>query len=878
MAPVRGSLLLPVGLVLLCASGASPGPPAGEGKGAARQGAARADRYGDPLPEGALARFGTVRLRHAAPVLCVAFSADGKLLASGSSDRTVRLWDVATGKPVRHLDGELGDAAQVLFSPDGNTLFVDARTFPGPLGMGTARADLVRALDLATGKEVRRFQGPGSFVTSLALTRDGKTLGATSDSGHLVLWDTATGRERLRRGPNPVDGAAAPHLALSPDGKTLATSRGRNGLIRLYDVASGKQLKSLVNSDPVSCLAFSPDGRTLAVNDAGKAIVLWDVGRGKRAHRTGEHAGHAHALAFAPDGKVLACASGPAVFLWDPATGKELARLEGHLGAVRCLAFSPDGKLLASGGGDRTVRLWDLGTRRPLHAYSGEPAGDVGVAVVAGGTRLALRHALTTESWGPGGSTSYKYLHALRLWSDFRRQGKAHGAAGPLVGHGSLVVSLDGRVCAVPGEKGLVRLLDTASGKELRAFGKRGGMRRASPVAFSPDGKLLAVESNEPPWHRHPVELRWSVRVWDVAAGTEVCTLKGHFGFTPPVVRFSPCGRVLATAESGLEPPTVSLWSAASGKQLPSPEGDSLRGSWFAFTPDGRYLIAGGDVLGIWGGVKKDEPRDLGVQVRELLTGRTAVVLKDLRGANCNAVSPCGKFLALGFEDGRVRLYDLDTGKLLRRLEGHRGAVTALAFTPDGKALVSGSADSTALVWDVAAVAPPAGKPLAAAELAKLWADLAGSDAGVAHRALSRLSRAPQQAVPFLKARLRPIPAGAPERLRQLLADLDSRVYATRARAMGELRSLELAAVPALRDALKGALPLEARRRVGQLLAAAHDPASSPAQLRALRALACLERPGTAAARALLRELAGGAPEARLTQEARACLRRLALR
>jgi hypothetical protein len=320
------------------------------------------------------------------------------------------------------------------------------------------------------------------------------------------------------------------------------------------------------------------------------------------------------------------------------------------------------------------------------------------------------------------------------------------------------------------------------------------------------------------------------------------------------------------------------LWSVASGKRIPRPEEDPIKGSWFAFTADGNFLITGGDVRGNWHVTDKAEPKDPGVGVRELLSGRTVVTLKELRGASCSAVSPCGRFLALGYDSGLVALYELDTGKLLRRLEGHRGAVTGLAFTPDGKALVSGSGDSTALVWDVAAVAPLAGKPPAPAELEKLWADLAGSDAGAAYRAMNRLSRAPMQAVPFLKARLRPIPTADPARLRPLIGDLDSRVYAARLRAMEALRSLELAAVPHLRGALKGALTLEARRRMEQLLAAAHDPAGSPAQLRAVRALVCLERPGTAEARALLHELARGDPQARRTQQARASLRRLAAR
>src|SRR5262249_38046835 len=156
----------------------------------------------------------------------------------------------------------------------------------------------VRALDLVTGKEVRRFRGPGTYVNFLALTRDGKKLGAVNYYGQPLVWDTATGQERLRWKPSTAGGFLTTRLAFSPAGKGLGVGPGPDGLIRPWELAAGKEPHTLVNSDAVSCLAFSPDGRTLAVNDAGKAIRLWDVRLGKRAHQTGEHEGPAHALAF----------------------------------------------------------------------------------------------------------------------------------------------------------------------------------------------------------------------------------------------------------------------------------------------------------------------------------------------------------------------------------------------------------------------------------------------------------------------------------------------------------------------------------------------------------------------------------------------------
>jgi WD40 repeat protein len=886
--PRRPTLLLvPLGLALLCASAARPQPPGAGGKGAAGQGAPRTDRYGDPLPAGALARIGTVRLRHAPGALCLAFAPDGKTLASGGTDQTVRLWDLDTGKQVRQLGSKLGEVSCLLFSPDGKLLYAatDDENRPvdtfGDLANNPA---MVSAWDLAAAKPVLRFAGPTGYVTSLALTRDGRTLAGATQPGPAVIWETGAGTERLRlneqlrkparRRPGSLQAAL---LALSPDGKILARAQSEGSAVELCDGSSGKVLRTLQAAEGVDALAFSPDGRTLAVADRGKAVTLWDAPTGKKVRQTGEHGGRARSLLFAPDGKVLACASGRAVHLWDPATGKEIARIEGHHSAVRCLAFSADGKRLAYAGGDGALRVWDLAARKPVHPAFGEPTGEVSVALVGAGDRLAVRHTLETSPWERLHPKPGRLECVLHIWSDFRGQRPSRLVAGPVVGDAPLVVSPDGKFSVLPGAEDLVRVVDNASGKELRRFGIRAKHVEASPEAFSPDGKFLAVRRTNP---RGQLVVHL-FQIWDVAAGTVVCWLKSSSNLPPSAVRFSPCGRLLAIGDHTRVPPTISFWDVATGKLSPRFQGEHTAASWFAFTPDGRFLVAGGDLRVGRGAVVRgafDFPVGPGLQVRELLTGKPALVLPKLQGSRCGSVSPDGAVLALGFENGRVSLHELDTGKLLRRLDGHRGAITSLAFTPDGKALVSGSADSTALVWDVAAVGRGEEKPLAPAELEKLWADLASADAGPAYRAMVRLSQAPKQTVPFLKARLRAVPIVGAERLRKLIADLDSRSYATRTRATKELGELDEIAVPSLRAALKADPPLEARRRLDKLLAAATRPVKSPEWLRALRALYCLERPGTAETRALLADLAKGAPEARLTQEARGCLRRLAAR
>jgi hypothetical protein len=217
------------------------------------------------------------------------------------------------------------------------------------------------------------------------------------------------------------------------------------------------------------------------------------------------------------------------------------------------------------------------------------------------------------------------------------------------------------------------------------------------------------------------------------------------------------------------------------------------------------------------------------------------------------------------------------TGKGLRPLAGHQGPITSLAFSDDGKALASASGDTTVLVWDVAGLGRGAGRraaPLPAPKLAAWWADLAGADAARAYEAVWALAAG--DSVPFLKERLRPVSPAGSEQVARLLADLDSDEFGVRERATRELAKLEEAAEPALRRALAGHPSPEVRRRVTGLLEGLEG--RSPYWLRRLRALEVLELAGTPECRQVLQDLARGAPEARLTREAQAALRRLSRR
>ncbi|MBY0522252.1 MAG: hypothetical protein K2R98_02575 [Gemmataceae bacterium] len=241
------------------------------------------------------------------------------------------------------------------------------------------------------------------------------------------------------------------------------------------------------------------------------------------------------------------------------------------------------------------------------------------------------------------------------------------------------------------------------------------------------------------------------------------------------------------------------------------------------------------------------------------------------------AFSPDGKSVASGGQDGVIRLWEIATGKERLRLTGHQGRVHTIAFAPDGRSLVSGSADSTVLVWDISgATAAERSKKVPDAERIRvLLNDLASPDAGRAYQAANALVDFSQQTMPVLKSELQPVRAADAKRIAQWLADLDSRQFAVRQQATEELEKLGELAAEALHQTLAQQPPLEVRQRVQRLLELLDAPDVLPDRLRGLRTVELLERIGTPEARALLERLGNGTPESRVTQEARSALKRL---
>jgi WD40 repeat protein len=821
---------------------------------AAQSKVAGMDGWGDPLPDGAVARMGTVRFRHwGCNPTHVAWSRDGKVLVSAGGDRTLCTWEAATGKEIARYTGHkqtswisclalshdgkvaasaINDELHLWNPATGKTLRVIANPYDSLPHQGQLRKCQIMSVafspddqvlvaglecgsvcrwDVATGKELSLWKVGKDYVWSVACSPDGKTIAAGDHKGKVVLWRTADGTKiREFQGIDFL----AQGLAFTADSAAVIVGGQHNTILRVWDVASGKELEPFKGPDSWhGRLALSADGKRLVAINRWAAV--WDVASRKLLLTLDEKATALNTsgfggVALSPDGKTLATA-GDCVRLWDVASGKPAGPPHPvHERAVWLVAFTPDGKTLLSSGYESDVFAWDAATgklRGRLQTNVGRPAA---LAFVPGTQRLV------TGGWDG----------AVRFWDldTFKETAPSWKAPGNLQ---RLALANDGKtVYLVTGNESdaaVLRVCDLASGKQHRewqvlkaGFGP-GATARADALLLPDARKLIVASVGEV-----------GVQLWDVGGGGAIRRLDdGRYG--PHGTALSPDGRLLASVGDGIEVREVATgkvcWTITVNNHL----------LWAAaFSPDGRYLAVGGT-----------------------------------RGLN-----------AQGQTSAPVLVFDLATGKQVLEPPREQDTVYSVAFSPDGKRLATaGEGVDSILVWDLTGVERGPHVELDAAGLQAAWEQLGSSTGSKAFAAVWALVRSPKSAVPFLHGRLLAEggPAGAPpgRRIAALLAALDARQFTVREKATTELARLGAKAHAALRAALEGPLSEEARQRISRLLADQPDKAPATAGQQASRALQALELIGTQAARDALAALMEDLPTATWAPEARAAWKRL---
>jgi WD40 repeat protein len=800
-------ILLRLLALSLCAAMAAP---------AFAEAPARKDLLGDRLPEGAISRMGSGRLRAASSINCLSFTPNGKFLVSGGESNKLTFWSVATGRIEKKWTVGTAEVLGVQFSKNGKTCAVACgddtmRILDGDTGTERRLVDPIRLyhrvnpislspdgkwlglndryhsemaiFDTETGGLKHRITKLNSHCPNIIFTPDSKQFVALWTDNKLHLVDLASGKSvrGLETGavgdevkPRSNDSPRITATALSSDGKKLFYRSYSNRYVYVVNVADGKLVKKFErgtgNYGATGNMALTPNDRFLIDSSGDAPIRVYGVASGKMLRElSAPNAGYYSAI-VSPDGKLVADAYSTAIYLWDIASGKQLHAGTGHDKAVGRLAFSPDGKYLVTTG-DMALRVWETVTGKELamtrtkrngfQANYLEMASDNKTIRWVGLEREVFRWKFDTER-EPVKLTTPKSIH----------------------GPGTLVVtSPDGKLVAVILSNGRkFKLLDNIGNgpdRELAILPHES----FNSVIFSRDGRTLALASSDR-----------SVTLYDVATGSATRNL------------------------------------------VPDLEKNTYPGNLLHFSPDGRTLLK----------------YDGKMRIVETISGSDRVLLSpEPSGAPSSmCCSVDGRLVARGFADGLVVVTDIWAGREVLRRETGQGPVKSLALSRDGKYLATGGSDTTAIVWNL----PPLARLARIASMTdeSAWDDLGHRDASRAHRAMLHLIAGPDKTLRLFEDRLKPRPAVDAKRLDRLISNLDDDDSKVRERASAELLEIGSPALGALEKAARSP-SLEIKRRAKDLLRRLElGVGIAPNRLRAERAIEILERIGTPAARTVL--------------------------
>lgn len=560
---------------------------------------------------------------HEDVVQAVAFSPDGKLLASGSYDSTIRFWDVISGKEIRSIKVKMvtypRSFRSVAFSPDGKSLLTSYDHHE------------IKTWDVTTGSELHSFSSSNSVFANAVFSPDGRVLAGVQDFKTIKLWDAQSGRE-LRSLTSYPDTVGA--IAFSPDGRTLAGA-GNSGIIKLWDIIDGREIQTIAgHTSDVRSVAFSPDGEKLVSTSSDKSVKVWDTKSGRQLYLLAEHSDVVTSAAFSPDGQTIAGAGLLNIKLWSTSTKTLISTLEGSSWPITSLALSADGKTLASGGENVGIKLWDL---------------------YAGNLSHSLISNIKTQTSSP------LKVSSLAFSPDGQR----------------LISAAISKYYPMMPDKDFPTIWNVATGGSKKLDEIRDSVLE---VALSPDGKTMAVRENS------------KLSVWDSEGVRKFWENRFQYGLE--AIAFSPDGKMLV---GGSADKTIKFWDAADGKELRSLAGHTDWVESVAFSPDGKRLASGGrdHIIKVWDVDTGRELQSFSVSF-PVITKRPLSF--DVKEVGAMAFSPDGKVLACSSHKA-IKLFDITDGRELYTLTDHSDEITGLLFSLNGRTLISSSLDRTIKLW-----------------------------------------------------------------------------------------------------------------------------------------------------------------------------------